>query len=146
MMLRKQKTKGEDNCLWFPSTRPVPSRPSGPKNLDYLFSLTNHHRTTANLSKHIFSESWWHTYTLSIEKTKTIFLSINFSNLLRVFMAINLLDLLPQAIRMSWGWVNKGFARAAKQNAPDFHPFLSNYCPFCTIKKFACMCSKALYV
>ena len=40
---------------------PVPSRPSRPvraKNPDHLYSLIIHHRTTVNLSNHIFCESW----------------------------------------------------------------------------------------
>ena len=36
----------------------VPSTPT--KNLDHLYSLINHRRTTVNLSNHIFCENWWH--------------------------------------------------------------------------------------
>ena len=35
-----------------------PARPSRAKNPDHLYSLINHHRTTANLSNHIFSCRW----------------------------------------------------------------------------------------
>ena len=43
--------------LWFPPVSP----PVSAKNPDHLYSLLNHHRTTANLSNHIFSERWLHT-------------------------------------------------------------------------------------
>ena len=43
-------------CLWFPPARP----PVRAKNPDHLYSLINHCRTTANLSNHIFFESWRH--------------------------------------------------------------------------------------